>query len=344
MGPHPFFMELAALYQVRLSERASVHFYGGPRAEPALGPGFFGHRISNTENPVGVLGHDHQDGTHSSNNVVTAGFSYGPVTVEASGFHGTELGERHRWRLERGGIDSASTHLTISPTSRWTGQFSFGRINARELSIGAVQGPIVGEVRLTSSVTYVRPLSRGHWATTLIWGRTRDLPVVFAAAPATTVPFPLPRGSSVEAALAQSDGGTQSGLSGRPELPPPVSHKVPGVSVQQQIFNSYLAESTLFFKSKHWIWGRVESEDKDSSLLFEESPLVLLIDDVRFTRVQAYTVGYERELPRFANWLSTGLGSQFTYYGTPDNLRPIYGDHPLGVQVFLRFRLAPAER
>ncbi|HXG66757.1 MAG TPA: cytochrome c, partial [Blastocatellia bacterium] len=34
--PHDLFMELAAAYTVPLSERASIHLYGGPVAEPAL--------------------------------------------------------------------------------------------------------------------------------------------------------------------------------------------------------------------------------------------------------------------------------------------------------------------
>jgi hypothetical protein len=30
-------------------------------------------------------------------------------------------------------------------------------------------------------------------------------------------------------------------------------------------------------------------------------------------------------------------------YGVPANLRPIYGDHPIGMQVFLRLRLRSGE-
>jgi hypothetical protein len=59
---------------------------------------------------------------------------------------------------------------------------------------------------------------------------------------------------------------------------------------------------------------------------------------MRYAR-QAYTVGYERELPRPSSWLSAGLGGQLMLFGVPDNLKPIYGDSPAGVQIFLRLRL-----
>ncbi len=36
-----------------------------------------------------------------------------------------------------------------------------------------------------------------------------------------------------------------------------------------------------------------------------------------FTRVQAYTAGYEREVGHIPH-LSTALGGQFTWYGVPD--------------------------
>jgi hypothetical protein len=113
-----------------------------------------------------------------------------------------------------------------------------------------------------------------------------------------------------------------------------VPTRVPGY-----IYNSYLAESTLRFRRKHWIWGRAENTDRDSYLLFEEVPFVRLAEEVRYTRVQVYSAGYEHELPKPARWLSAGLGGQVMLYGVPDNLRPIYGNRPTGMQLFLRMRL-----
>ncbi len=309
--PHDFIMELGASYQVRLGERTLLHFYGGPRGEPALGPTAYPHRQSASENPIAVLSHHYQDSTHISNQVVTAGVTYGPVTLEASGFHGREPDEK-RWGLERGGIDSFASRLTLAPASRWLAQFSVGRINNREAT-----HPLRDNFRMTASVQYVRPLRTGHWATTLCWGRSHDL------------------------AYTQPPNFDQF-FASDPDAPPPVKHivRVP-TRIPGQIYNSYLAESTVFFRNRHWIWGRVENTDKDSLLLQREEPFVFLVEEQRYTRVQAYTVGYERELGRIVPWLANGLGGQLTVFATPDNLKAVYGERPVGVQFFLRFRLAP---
>lgn len=78
-------------------------------------------------------------------------------------------------------------------------------------------------------------------------------------------------------------------------------------------------------------------------MIYEEAPFVRLAEEQRYTRVQVYTAGYGRELPSPASWLSTGLGGQVMIYGVPANLRPIYGDHPVGLQFFLRLRLRAPE-
>jgi hypothetical protein len=315
--PHDLFMELAASYQLRLGEKTSLSLYGGPRGEPALGPSAYPHRMSASEDPLAALGHHQQDSTHISNNVATLGFTHGPVTIEASGFHGREPDEK-RWGLEGGAIDSFATRLTVSPTSRWTGQFSIGRINNREF-IDKVRDTL----RTTASVTYVRPLATGHWATTAVWGRNNDLEFTHPPTPGLT---PLTAALSVAP-------------------PNPVDHVlfVPA-RLPRQIYTSYLLESTLFLKNKHWIWGRAENADRDGLLLYEEAPFVQFVDERRYARVQAYTAGYGHELPLVAPWLSTSLGGQFTWYGVPKVFQPVYGERPVSAQVFLRVRVAPAPR
>lgn len=310
--PHDFFMELAVAYQIRLGEKTALNLYAGPRGDPALGPPAFPHRISASENPSAVLAHHYQDSTHISTNVVTAGITYGPLTWEVSGFHGREPDER-RWGIEGGAIDSLSTRLTVTPAPHWSGQFSIGRINNREAT-----HPLRDTLRTTASITYVRPLPRGHWATSVIWGRNNDL--AYTALP-TTPPLV---------------NGVQASLGALPMRPLHIV-SVP-TRVPNQIYNSYLAETTLRL-SRNWIWGRVESVDKDSTLLYQEAPFVLLVDEQRFTRIQAYTSGYERELPAVVSWLSSGLGAQLTVYDASQRLEPVYGRHPAGVQVFLRLRI-----
>ena len=55
------------------------------------------------------------------------------------------------------------------------------------------------------------------------------------------------------------------------------------------------------------------------------------------THVQAYTFGYDRDIPLIPH-LASALGAQVTTYGVGQPLQPIYGTNPIGVQIFLRFR------
>lgn len=165
--PHSFFMELGAAYTIPLGERSSVFFYGGPRGEPAIGPSSYPHRMSQSENPIAVLAHHYQDSTHIANNVVTMGVTRGRFTVEGSGFNGREPGEK-RWQLEKGKIDSFSGRFTFTPSDRWALQFSGASLTSPE-----ELHPDENAVRLTASAQYTRPLSRGHWASTILWGRNQ---------------------------------------------------------------------------------------------------------------------------------------------------------------------------
>jgi hypothetical protein len=102
--------------------------------------------------------------------------------------------------------------------------------------------------------------------------------------------------------------------------------------------NSYLAESTLKFFSRNNVWGRVENVDRTNELLLGENPLPPGFTERYFTRVQAYTVGYDRELGHIPH-LSTAVGAQFMWYGVSDTLKPAYGAHPFGVVAFFRMRV-----
>src|SRR5579863_7959392 len=59
--PHNVFAELAALYTLPISKKISWLLYGGPSAEPALGPTTYIHRESAAEDPAAPLGHHWQD-------------------------------------------------------------------------------------------------------------------------------------------------------------------------------------------------------------------------------------------------------------------------------------------
>jgi hypothetical protein len=274
--PHDFFMELAALYDLRLGENGLVSLYAAPVGDPAMGPTAYPHRASASENPVASLGHHLQDSTHIASDVVTGGLTYKKARIEFSGFHGREPDE-FRWNIDSGAIDSWSTRLTVQPGQNWSAQYSFAHLTSPE-QLHAMEDI----QRMTASISYNRPLPRGSWASTLLWGRNRVL---------------------------------QTG----------------------QVFNGYLAESTLQFAERNHVWGRIENVDRTSELLLGKQPEPPGFEETFLARIQAYTVGYDRDIA-IIPWLSTALGGQVTFYGKPDFLTPIYGQHPAGAILFIRVR------
>ena len=175
--PHDFFMEVAALYDIRISERTLLSFYVAPIGDPAIGPAAYPHRMSASENPLAALGHHQEDSTHIAFNVLTAGFTWRWLRAEVSGFHGGEPGEG-RWQFQPSknglAIDSYSTRITFAPNANWSTQYSIAHITDPE------PGAHEDQQRQTASIMYNRPigprdangLSSGNWSNTLIWGRT----------------------------------------------------------------------------------------------------------------------------------------------------------------------------
>ena len=109
------------------------------------------------------------------------------------------------------------------------------------------------------------------------------------------------------------------------------------------VFNSYLLESTMRFRTRNWVWTRVENVDRSNELLLSENPPPAGFRESAIGRVQAYTFGYDRDF-HIVSHVESALGVQFTAYGVPATLGPIYGSHPVGFMVFARLRPAPGER
>ena len=101
--------------------------------------------------------------------------------------------------------------------------------------------------------------------------------------------------------------------------------------------NSYLLESTLKLR-RNGFWGRIENLDRTNELLLGENPLPPGFSERYFTRVQAYTAGYDREIGNLPH-VSTAIGGQVTWYGVPAVLKPVYDSHPVGVVLFLWARV-----
>jgi hypothetical protein len=302
--PHDFFMELAALYDLHLSERTLLSLYAAPIGDPAIGPTAYPHRQSASEDPIGALGHHQQDSTHIAFNVLTAGLTWRWLRFEESGFHGAEPTEQ-RWGFQPSpnghAIDSYSSRVTFSPAPNWTSQYSIAHITSPEALY-----PNENQQRQTASIMYNRPIgihhdttsmpgmdmatpSTGNWSTTLLWGRTKSLPQT-------------ENDSSIE--------------------------------------NSYLLESLLQFRTRNYIWTRIENAGRSNELLLPPgSPLPPNFSESPIGHVAAYSFGYDRDY-RFIPHILTAPGAQFTTYTTPDILTPTYGHHPWGVVAFLRFRIA----
>lgn len=163
--PHDLLMELSVQYARPVGERGILNVYYAPVGDAALGPVAFPHRASAMELPQAALAHHWQDATHIANNVLTAGFSWDKVRLEASGFRGKEPNE-NRWNIDMGAMDSWSTRLSVFPSKNWMAQVSGGRLKQPE------QFHPDDVDRVTASIHHVRPRSYGnYWASSLIWAR-----------------------------------------------------------------------------------------------------------------------------------------------------------------------------
>ena len=265
--PHNVFAELSALYTAPISEKVSWLLYGGPAAEPALGPVTYIHRASAAELPAAPLGHHLQDSTHTSFGVVTTGFILDRFKIEGSAFNGREPNEK-RYTIQPAALDSWSFRASLASNRNWTAQYSYGRLMHPE-------APEPGnEKRQTASLEYNRPLKAGNWATSLVWGRKHK----------------------------ELKGSNQNG---------------------------YLAESTLNFMRRNYLYMRLELVDKDE--LFPHIPTSPSF------RIGAYTLGGVRDLVQ--NQLGQiGVGADLTFYSKPSALVPFYGQNPVSARIFVRLR------
>ena len=163
--PHDLFMELSARFDVDAGA-GSLFVYGGPVAEPALGPSAFMHRPSATYQPLAPITHHWFDSTHISYGVVTAGYAAPKWQIEASAFRGREP-DQHRWTIERPALDSWSVRATWTPSPAWALQVSHGRLKSPEQL-----EPTRDEARTTASVQY----ARGGLSALLAFSNKQKLP------------------------------------------------------------------------------------------------------------------------------------------------------------------------
>jgi hypothetical protein len=167
--PHNFFMEIAALYDLKLDEHTLLSLYAAPVGDPSLGPVAFPHRASAAENPLAPLGHHLEDSTHIADDVITAGLTWRILHLEASGFHGREPDE-NRWIISQGPIDSWSARLTVTPTRDLLAQYSLGHLHSPE-----AQHPSEDTLRQTASIAYHHTYQSASLDALALWGRNHTI-------------------------------------------------------------------------------------------------------------------------------------------------------------------------
>ncbi len=91
-----------------------------------------------------------------------------------------------------------------------------------------------------------------------------------------------------------------------------------------ETLNGYVAESTLNFLDKNYIYTRLETVDK-VDLFSHDEAAGLGIDDHAIFRIGAYTFGAARDIWNTEKF-SLAVGSDLTFYSKPEALNSIYGD------------------
>jgi len=146
--PHDLFMELSGRLDLDIAPGTTAFLYGGPVAEPALGPSAFMHRASAWYNPEAPITHHWFDSTHITYGDVTAGVAAPKWQLEASAFRGREPDE-FRWNIESPKLDSWSVRASFAPSPAWLVQASYGHLYAPEAA-----HPNEDEKRTTVSAQY----------------------------------------------------------------------------------------------------------------------------------------------------------------------------------------------
>ena len=169
---HDLFMEIAAQYDRRLTNSIRWQVYGGPAAEPALGPAAYPHRISAMPNLLAPIAHHWLDATHITFGVLTGGIYGNRWKAEASAFNGREPDEE-RTGFDLASLDSVSGRVWFLPTANLAMQVSAGHLTEAEPAEDGSDR--VDVTRVTASATYHRALGEGGvWATTAAWGRNEE--------------------------------------------------------------------------------------------------------------------------------------------------------------------------
>jgi hypothetical protein len=101
--------------------------------------------------------------------------------------------------------------------------------------------------------------------------------------------------------------------------------------------NGYLAESTVNFLDRNYLYTRLELVDKNNLLRDADRMRLGITEHHPSFRIGAYTFGGVRDL--WVNEKATiGVGSDVTFYSKPSILDSVYGNNPVSWKLFFRVR------
>jgi hypothetical protein len=115
-------------------------------------------------------------------------------------------------------------------------------------------------------------------------------------------------------------------------------------TIAKQATQAITAETVIPFGRKNFVTGRFEWSQRDELFDYDHDLAHEIQDQTgkHAFNVSAMTLGYTRDIALLRN-VQTGIGANVTTYAIDSALKPYYGDHPWGVNMFIRFRLKPGE-
>lgn len=110
-------------------------------------------------------------------------------------------------------------------------------------------------------------------------------------------------------------------------------------SHSDEIFNlnGYVAESTVNFLDRNYLYTRLELADKNQLLRDDDRAQLGITEHHPSFRIGAYTFGGSREIWNTEKH-SFAIGSDVTFYSKPSILDSIYGTNPVSWKIFFRLR------
>lgn len=101
--------------------------------------------------------------------------------------------------------------------------------------------------------------------------------------------------------------------------------------------NGYVAESTLNFAERNYLYTRLELVDKNQLLRDADRLLLGIADHHPSFRIGASTFGGARDFWT-SQRITAAVGADVTFYSKPDVLNPLYGNHPASYRIFINLR------